>query len=150
MRVLIIALRAKTMNKCPKCNHEYTDGTTECPNCGLIFWKYKKVQEKIKLRKERLLTQCKVCGQKISKRAESCPNCGEPNRNKSAEKVTEKKIFHNKPIFKGKNKKTNKNHVDKKTLIILAGFATFSCILLSIIFFHLFMYNPASPVPFSF
>ena len=136
------------MNKCPKCNYKYTDGATECPNCGIIFFKYKKVQEKENLKKERLLTQCKVCGQKISKRAESCPNCREPNRNKSAEKVTDKKIFHNKPIFKGKNKKTKKHHVDKKTLIILAGFVTFSCIFISIIFSYLFMYNPLPPSPF--
>lgn len=139
MRVLIIALGAETMNKCPKCNHKYTDGATECPNCGIIFFKYKKVQEKENLRKERLLTQCKVCGQKISKRAESCPNCGEPNRNKSDEKATDKKIFHIKPFFKGENKKINKNLVGHKTPIVLAVFAIFSCIFLYNLFTHLFL-----------
>jgi len=118
------------MNKCPKCNYEYRDVATDCPNCGIIFSKFEKVQAKENLRKERLLTQCKACGQKISKRAESCPNCGEPNKNKTDEKATDKKIFHNKPIVNGLNKKSNKNHVDNKTLIISAVVVIFSCIFL--------------------
>ena len=118
------------MNKCPKCNHGNTDGATECPNCGIIFSKFEKVQAKKNLRKERLLIQCKVCGQKISKRAESCPSCGEPNKAKTDEKATDDKIFQNKPIFNGLNKKLNNKHVDNKTLIISAVVVIFSCIFL--------------------
>jgi hypothetical protein len=38
-------LNGITMKLCPKCGHEQNPANTECPQCGIVFEKYLKIQQ---------------------------------------------------------------------------------------------------------
>ncbi len=75
--------------KCPKCSYERKAGDlappTECPECGVIYAKYRQAQARARAAapkkqepKKNRLIQCGGCGHDVSRNAQACPRCGEP------------------------------------------------------------------------
>ena len=87
------------MTVCPKCKFDNKAGGLECPQCGIIYDKYKPpasatpvADPSIKSRQDAIkknektpaqpetpqLIPCPVCSHMISTGAKSCPQCGHP------------------------------------------------------------------------
>lgn len=98
---------------CPKCNHEISDNSKFCAECGTNIKKYLKELEKEKYIK------CPNCAKKIEKDATFCKYCGSK---------TEKEVL---PITKG----VEETEIKMSFFIIVAGF-------LAIIIPILNEYNP--------
>lgn len=109
------------MPRCPKCEFEYKAGSSECPNCGIIFEKYVKYKASQEKGKTDLIIQCKVCNKEISKNANSCPHCGEPNKIK----------INKKEPSSSRNEKQNVKKKSSCIVVVGGGFLAF-CFILAI------------------
>lgn len=85
------------MKTCPKCQSEVEDHLIECPDCGIVFAKYKSAVKARMHGDNATLRTCPSCMKMISKKALACPFCGDPLGNiheitQETHKNPEKKI----------------------------------------------------------